>query len=68
MAKRETGPTLDTFLAARGSAKRLAKKLRMSMSHLSDIRHRKRSPSLSVALAISRETGVPVESLMRRAA
>lgn len=62
--------TLQEALREHGSQARLARKLRISVTHLSQIRKGKKQPSLDLALDIEKETGVPVETmrLPRRAA
>lgn len=64
MKSRERPKTLHEALAERGSLTRLARKLGVHISYLSDIRHGRRTPPLALALAIQRETGVPIESLL----
>jgi transcriptional regulator with XRE-family HTH domain len=60
--------TLDEQLHRHGSLSRLARQLGISQSYLSEIRHGKKTPTLELALRISKVTGVPVESLVREAA
>jgi transcriptional regulator with XRE-family HTH domain len=55
--------TLNQALARRGAMTDLAKRLDITIGYLCDIRYGRKTPSLELALAISRETGVPVESL-----
>lgn len=69
MVKKRTDTPLDLYLARRrGSMTELAKKLDITIPYLCEIRKGRAEPSLGLALRISRETGVPVESLERRAA
>lgn len=63
-----TPATLDEALQERGSAMRLAEALNVSPSWISELRSGLKVPSLSRAVAISRLTGVPVESLLPRRA
>ncbi len=60
--------SLDEVLQPRGSSVRLARRLRISVTYLCDIRKGRKEPSLSLAVDIHRETGVPIESLVRRVA
>lgn len=60
--------TLDTYLALkRGRLVDLAKRLGVTPQWLCDVRKGRRMPSLEMALAIQRETGVPVESFVKAA-
>jgi transcriptional regulator with XRE-family HTH domain len=57
--------TLDEALQPRGSLSRLAADLGVSVSYLCEVRKGRRTPSLALALEISRVTGVPVASLVK---
>lgn len=58
--------TLDTYLALkRGRLVELARRLNVTPQRLCDIRKGRRVPSLELAVAIQRETGVPVESFIK---
>ena len=63
-----TVKTLDEALWRHGALTRLAMKLGISRGYLCDIRKGRAVPSRELAEAISRETGVPVESLLSEAA
>lgn len=58
---------LDEFFVANPARTHewLAEQVGVDRSYISMIRARQRQPSLSVALAIERVTGVPVEALER---
>lgn len=60
--------TLDEYLHRHGSLSRLARKLGISQSYLSEIRHGKKTPTLELAITIAELTGVPLKSLIGRAA
>jgi transcriptional regulator with XRE-family HTH domain len=58
--------TLNQALARRGAMTELAKRLQITIGYLCDIRYGRKTPSLELALDISRETGVPVDALVVR--
>lgn len=58
----------DYMDAGRISDALLAEKVRCDRSMIAKVRTGKATPSLRLAVAISRETGVPIESLLPREA
>lgn len=58
--------TLDEFLKPRGSLSRLASDLGISVTYLCEIRKRRRTPALPLALALAKRTGLPVTSFVQR--
>jgi transcriptional regulator with XRE-family HTH domain len=60
--------TLQEYFERTGTTQvELAKRLRISQAHLSQIMNGLRSPSLELAVLIEDETGVPMRSLAREA-
>jgi transcriptional regulator with XRE-family HTH domain len=58
-------PDLETFFAATGTTQQdLAERLAISAPYMSRIKNKLARPTLSLALRISREAHVPIESLI----
>lgn len=66
--KREPRTKLDMVLTARGrgSGKALAVRIGKTASYICDIRMGRTTPSMHVALAISKDTGIPIADLIAR--
>jgi transcriptional regulator with XRE-family HTH domain len=65
---RRTYPDLDAFFDETGTLQaEFAARINKSQSYVSRLRNREIEPSLTDALVIMREAGVPLESLIRRA-
>lgn len=63
--KRRTYPNLETYFEESGDTQMaLAARLNRSQAWVSRVKNGRQEPSIAEALAISRLTGVPLESLI----
>jgi transcriptional regulator with XRE-family HTH domain len=64
---RRTFPNLETFFEETGTLQSaFASRIRKSQSYISKVRNGIIEPNLTDALIISKEAGIPLESLIKR--